>query len=133
MLVADLQSLQMDQSWGCVKVFLLAVQDMHAMGQGVDLHLDNLLVEVDAAIVHHLHHPFFLAGWADLGLVNVPQDVLHQLLVLTAVTLEAGMAATREIKLAQEKFPRYILKMSQPPNPAVSALYLWQCLVFFKD
>ena len=57
------------------------------------LHLDDLFVEVDAAVVHHLHHPLLLAGWADLGLLDVPQDVLHQLLVLAVVALETGVAA----------------------------------------
>lgn len=61
------------------------------------LHFDDLLVEVDAAIVHHLHHPLLSAGWADLGLLNVPQDVLHKLLVLAIVALEAGVAAPTHI------------------------------------
>lgn len=79
------------------------MHDIRAMSQGADLHLDNLLVEVDAAVVHHLHHPLLLAGWADLGLLNVPQDILHQLLVLAAITLKAGMAAITELILAASK------------------------------
>lgn len=78
-----------------------------------DLHLDDLLVEVEAAVVGHLHEPFFLAGRALRGFLNVSNLIRHQHLMAAVLALEAGLPAHNCTSITQ-------VSPSSPPFQTLS-------------